>query len=164
MPTHNIFHESFMTEHPEEAAHVLETFAVQDILDLIADAETRTVGSLLSAMSPAVAADVITHMEPGAASETLAWLPPIFAAVLLSRIDGELREAFLGRLPAASAQEIRSFMAYPPETVGSAMDPRVFALPEDLTVEEAIAQLRIRGPKDISEIYIIDRQIGRAHV
>ncbi len=158
MPTHNVLHDNFMTHYPEEAAHVLETFAVRDVLELISDTEGRTVGSLLSAMNPAVAADVVAHMVPSVAAETLTWLTPIFAASLLSRIDNELRDSLLGRLPAASAQEIRNFMAYPPETVGSAMDPRVFALPEDLTVEEAIAQLRSRGPKDLSEIYIIDRQ------
>lgn len=158
MPTHNVLHDSYMTHHPEEAARVLETFAVQDILELIADAETRTVGYLLSSMSPVVAAEVVAQMDPSLASETLAWLPPHVAASLLQRIDDDLRDALMGRLTAASAQEVRTFMAYPPESVGSAMDPRVFALPEDLTMEEAVAQLRTRGPRDISGIYIIDRQ------
>ncbi len=158
MPTRNILHDSFMIHHPEEAASVLESFAVQDTLELIADADTRTVGSLLSAMNPVVAADVVAHMEPSVASGTLACLHPLFAASLLMRIEDDLRDSLLSRLPAASAQEIKSFMAYPPESVGSAMDPRVFALPEDLTTEEAIAQIRRLGPKDLSEIYIIDRQ------
>lgn len=158
MPTHNILHDSFMTQYPEEAARVLETFAVQDILELMADAERKTIGKLLFAMHPTVAADVLAHMDASAASETLTWLTPIFAASLLSRVDDALRDDLLGRLPTPSAQEIKSFMAYPAETVGSAMDPRVFDLPEDLTVEEAVAQLRSRGPKDLSEIYIIDRQ------
>ena len=32
-------------------------------------------------------------------------------------------------------------------SVGSLMDPGVFTLPEDLTVEEAMAQVRSRAPE-----------------
>jgi magnesium transporter len=49
-------------------------------------------------------------------------------------------------------------MEYPAESVGSLMDPRVFALPEDLTVEETMTQIRTRAPKDIHDLYVIDRK------
>ena len=37
------------------------------------------------------------------------------------------------------------------------MDPEFFALPQDLNVDEAIYQIRTRAPRDLHEIYIIDR-------
>lgn len=158
MPSHEVLHESFFRNHPGEAAHVLERFAVAEILELLQGVEMRTLARVLAAMSPALAAEILSRLNGDSAARVLPHLPPEVAASLLLRTGEATRSTLLGAVPAASRAEISAFLAYPVESVGSVMDAKVFALPEDLSVEEAIAQIRSRGPKDLPEIYIVDRQ------
>ncbi len=157
MATPNILHEAFFTDYPEEAARVIEAFSVSEIVGLLQSTDSRNIAILLSYMNPALAAEVLAAMPEGLGSQTVSQLSPSMAASLLSRLDEEPRSVLLRSLPKVIADEIHTFMHYPAESVGSLMDPRVLALPEDLTVEEAIGQIRLRAQKDIHDLYIIDR-------
>lgn len=152
-----VLHEAFFTQYHEEAAQILERFQVPDILRLMQSTTGKNVANLLSCMSPPVAAEVLMAMSTELLVRTLPEMSPAIAASLLQRLDEDLWTAILHRIPARSADEIRSYMEYPPDSVGSLMDPGVFTLPEDLTVEEAMAQVRIKAPKDIHDLYIVDR-------
>ena len=61
-------------------------------------------------------------------------------------------------MPSNISDDITPFMAYPEDSVGMLMDVQFFALPDDLTVEEGIRQVRTYGKPDLNEIYIIDRR------
>ena len=152
-----LLHEAFFTDYHEEAAQILETFQVPDILRLMQSTTGKNIANLLACMSPVVAAEVITAMSTDLLAQTLPEMSPAIAASLLQRLDENLWNAILNRIPSRHANEIRSYMEYPPDSVGSLMDPGVFTVPEDLTVEEAMAQVRSRAPKDIHDLYIVDR-------
>ncbi len=154
---HQLLHEEFFTNYHEEAAQILETFQITDILRLMQSTTGKNIANLLACMSPVVAAEVITAMSTDLLSQTLPEMSPAIAASLLQRLDEHLSNAILTRIPSRHAQEIRSYMEYPPDSVGGLMDPGVFTVPEDLTVEEAMAQVRSRAPKDIHDLYIVDR-------
>ncbi|UCE63744.1 MAG: magnesium transporter [Nitrospirota bacterium] len=154
---HQLLHEEFFTNYHEEAAQILETFQIPDILRLMQPTTGKNIANLLACMSPVVAAEVITAMSTDLLAQTLPEMSPAIAASLLQRLDEPLWNAILTRIPSRHANEIRSYMEYPPDSVGSLMDPGVFTLPEDLTVEEAMAQVRSRAPKDIHDLYIVDR-------
>jgi len=152
-----LLHEAFFTDYHEEAAQILETFQVPDILRLMQSTTGKNIANLLACMSPVVAAEVITAMSTDLLAQTLPEMSPAIAASLLQRLDENLWNAILNRIPSRHANEIRSYMEYPSDSVGSLMDPGVFTVPEDLTVEEAMAQVRSRAPKDIHDLYIVDR-------
>lgn len=154
---YQLLHEEFFTNYHEEAAQILETFQVPDILRLMQFTTGKNVANLLACMSPVVAAEVITAMSTDLLAQTLPEMSPARAASLLQRLDENLWNAILNRIPSRHANQIRSYMEYPPDSVGSLMDPGVFTLPEDLTVGEAMAQVRSRAPKDIHDLYIVDR-------
>lgn len=152
-----VLHEAFLSDYPEEAAQILETFEIPEILRILHGTTEDTAANLLAAMNPLVAADVLASMPTEILSRLLPTLSPTTAASLLLRLEAGLRHAILSRIPEKDAQNIRLFMEYPPDSVGSLMDPRVFALPEDLTVRDAMAHVRARAPKDIHDLYIVDR-------
>ena len=154
---HQLLHEEFFTNYHEEAAQILETFQIPDILRLMQTTTGKNIANLLACMSPVVAAEVITAMSTELLAQTLPEMSPAIAASLLQRLDEHLWNAILNRIPSRHANEIRSYMEYPPDSVGSLMDPGVFTLPEDLTVKEAMAQVRSRATKDIHDLYIVDR-------
>lgn len=153
-----VLYEAFFTDFPEEAAQILETFDIPDIIRILQNTPAQNAVNLLAAMSPPVAADVIAAMPTDLLVRLVPKLSPTTSASLLLRLDEGLRQAILSRLPERDANDIRLFMEYPPDSVGSLMDPRVFALPEDLTVRDAMVQVRLRAPKEIHDLYVIDRR------
>ncbi len=157
MANSNLLHEVYFTNYPKEAAKHLETFSTEDIVRLIQATDGRGVANLLSFMNPEIAADVLSAIPHHLAVETITELSPSIAGSLVSRLSEEHQSALLPALPKSIANEIQAFLQYPVNTVGSFMDPRVMAIPEDLTVEEAIGLVRARAPKDIHDLYIIDR-------
>ena len=101
-----------------------------------------------------LAVEVLEHMDPERASEVLTQLADAEAARLLGEmwpdnavdvieeLPAERRRELLERMTPAEAAQIRRLIVYPHDTAGGLMSPDVVALPEDLTVEEAIERLR----------------------
>ena len=158
MTVHRKLHETFFTDHAGEAGQLLESFDVEEIVRLIGASPSRTIAELLSSMNPSVAADTLAHLPEETGGQALLAMEPGDAATLLAHVDSSRQSAILKRLPAAQAAEIRQFMEFPSDSVGSLMDTRAYALPEDLTVEEAVRDVRRRAPKDLHDVYVVDRE------
>jgi magnesium transporter len=158
MSLHRKLHETFIIDHPAEAGQLLESFAISEIVRLIESVPPKSIAVLLSSMNPAVAGETLGALPDELGIRVVRETSPGDAAGLLARLERDRRKAILRRLARPLAQEIRLFMEYPAESVGSLMDAGVFALPEDLTVEAAVTQVRVRAPKDLHDIYVIDRR------
>jgi magnesium transporter len=109
----------------------------------------------------------LTIMPTDVLKQVVPHLSPSLAASLFQRLEEDLQRAILFRVPERYAQEIRSYMTYPPESVGRIMDPKFFVLQEESTVREAMVQVRTRAQKDVHDVYVIDRAqklVGRVSV
>lgn len=151
-------HETFIIDHPEEAGPLLESFEIGEIVRLIESIPSNSIAVLLSSMNPAIAAETLSALPEELGIQVVRATSPGDAAGLLARLERDRRKAIIRHLARPLAKEIRLFMEYPAESVGSLMDAGVFALSEDLTVEDAVRQVRIRAPKDLHDIYVIDRR------
>lgn len=157
-------YETFFSTHPEEAARSLETLPVADILRMVSHTTARNIANLLFNMNPTLATDVLLGLHDDVLTRAIPECSPAMLANLVGRLSPDQRTAFLQRIPQTAARELTSFLDYPADSVGSLMDPRVLALPEDLLVEQAVAQIRTKGSKEIHEVYVIDRDqklVGR---
>lgn len=158
MNAHHKLHEKFYADHPDEASQLLESFDVDEIVRLIGSSPPRTIAGLLASMNLTVAGETLGALSVKAGVQALQAMSPGDGAMLLRHVNRRRRQALLRGLPEPEAKEIRQFMAYPRESVGSLMDARVYALPEDLTVEEAVRDVRKRAPKDLHDVYVVDRE------
>ena len=164
MNTATSLYETFFSTHPEEAARTLESFSMGDILRVVSQTPGRNIAQLLSNMNPSLATDVLLGLHDEVLLRAIPEFSPTMLATLVSRFSSEQREAFLAKVPPAVASELTAFLDYPSDSAGGLMDPRVLALPQDLLVEQAIAQIRANGSKEIHEVYVIDREqklVGR---
>lgn len=150
--------QTFISRFPEEAAHVCESYPPDEVLQVFHDVPSRDIAKLLSAMTPSLAAEIFGAMSSDRLHDVITHSPPTLVASLLQRLPEKRRLEILESLPLTIAAEIAPFLEYPEESVGLLMDVRFFALPEDLTVEEAIQQVRTHAPHHLNEIYIIDRR------
>ena len=146
----------YLERYPTEAAHVLETLPLDELVGLVEhDAQAAT---LIGRLAPDVASRVIAQLSDAALQRALSALEPARAAALVARLDGAERHRVLGAINRELAREIRELMAYPPESAGSLMDPRVSAFRAGTTVDEALAVLRTKRPPELGSVYVVDAE------
>ncbi len=80
------------------------------------------------------------------------------AADLIGEIDQERRGRILALLPPAGRRRIETLMGYNPATAGGMMSPDFIDLPEDATVQDALARVRASAiaPGALSTVYVHD--------
>jgi magnesium transporter len=148
----------FFEHHPDESARLLESL------------DARAAGALLAHAPPALAGDVLRRIVPSFGAECLAQLgaeravglvealPVAIAAGLLRRLDAPLRDAVLAQLSPAGASALGRLLAHPADSAGGRMDPRIFTLPEDIRVADAVERLRTRSEYAMYYLYVVDRE------
>ncbi len=153
-----LLNEAFFLKHYQEAARILESYPATDILRVLQGTSAKNASNLLSSITPPIAADVITLMTTDLLKQVIPHMSPSLAAALFQRLDEDLQRAILFRVPDRYAEEIRSYMTYPAESVGSMMDPKFLVLQEEVTVREAMLHVRSRAQKDVHDMYVTDRK------
>ena len=80
------------------------------------------------------------------------------AADLIGEIDQERRGRILALLPPAGRRQIETLMGYNPATAGGMMSPDFIDLPEEATVQDALARVRASAiaPGTLSTVYVRD--------
>jgi magnesium transporter len=102
----------------EHAAEALVEMDEGSRIELMEQLDTSTAANLIGEMSPDDAADVLDELEV------------------------EQRDELLQRLELKEAEEIRTLMAFDPDSAGSIMNTEIVVLNQDLTVDEAIEVVR----------------------
>jgi magnesium transporter len=119
-----------------------------------------TAGQILAEMDPTLAASVIADMEAPEASMVLAAMDPDDRVDILEHVPARLHDQLVGEMDAADAAEVRDLEQYPRDTAGGIMTTEVTSLPEDLTVEDAIRELR-RLNEELEQmfyVYVVDKR------
>jgi len=150
--------QAFISQFPEEAAHVCESYPPSEVQQLLQDISSSDAAKILSAMTPSLGAKIFGDLNQDLLQGIITHVPPTLVASFLQRLPEERRQTILTALPLSLSADIAPFLEYPEDSVGLLMDVRFFALPEDLTVEEAIQQVRMHAPQQLNTVYIIDRQ------
>jgi len=143
-----------------DGAVVLENLPAETAADVAEYLDPETAGKILSEMDPERAATVLSDMEAPEASMVVAAMAPDDRVDVLEHVPDEQHAAILGEMDAEDAAEVRELAKYPPDTAGGIMTTEFTALPEDLTIEEAIVELR-RLNEELEQmwyVYVVDRR------
>src|SRR5438128_159652 len=145
---------------PTDGALVLENLPRELSADVTEYLDPNTAADVLSEMEPAQAAAVIARMEPVEASMVLAAMEPDDRVDILEHISGPLHDQLLSEMTTAEAAQTRQLEQYPPDTAGGIMTPEVTALHEDLTVGQAIEELRRLNEtlEQMFYVYVVDKR------
>lgn len=114
-------------------------------------------------------AEILTECDPHIVRELLEPVPNDEIVSLLSKLNTDDARYLLEMLPEERAAEVirllgsketvvfEGVMAYPPDTAGSIMTDAFVALPEGLTVEQAIAEVRKASEAEyVFYVYVVD--------
>ena len=119
-----------------------------------------TAGAILAEMEPERAAEVLAGMETAEASMVGAAMDRDDAVDVLEHVPDAKHDAILSEMEPDEAEEVRQLEEYEPDTAGGIMTPEFTALAEDLTVQQAVEELRRLQEEtgQIFYVYVVDRR------
>jgi len=157
----------FLIDYPYEAAQLMEAMAVADASTLLAAQPPHVALLAWQALAPDVAQHVLAGLPEQTARHLLEESEPVVSIAVLSQLEPEAREAWLLGLNKDVAQELRALLAYPDDSAGRMMDPRISPLRGGMSVAEAIERLRQIPREGLRELFVVDdagRLAGRVQV
>jgi magnesium transporter len=139
---------------PHSIAAETEEIHAADLADIVEALPRENVIALLSALPAERAADVLEYLSDDLRTEVLEEMSTPQAALLvaemtpddradaLEELEEETYEDILSEIPKAAREETERLLAYDPETAGGLMTTEFVSVPEDSTVEAALAAVR----------------------
>ena len=103
---------------------------------------------------------IVESGDPEQLSELIAEMPSDDRVDLLNRVDPQIVEAMLPLIPTEERRDILRLSQHPEGTAGSVMTTEVAALPESLTISEALQEIgqQAKDLETIYYIYIVDEE------
>jgi len=147
---------SFLQQYPEDASQILDSFSIEESKSIVLAQSTEVITGLLPSLNPDLADDIVMTMGSDLFKSVFIVLNPDKGLRLLSRINNKIREQYLDYLPNALAKEYRELIAYPPDTAGNLMDPRVAVFKPDQTAGNVLEHVRKIKDRRILDICVTD--------
>ena len=147
-------------QHPADLAQVFGGLHERDrqaVFNVLAERNGRLAMEALSELGPESGAALLANRSAEEIAKLVQELPSDDAAALVDYLPEELSVAVLELMRRKEGGEVESLLEYPEQSAGRIMNPNVFALSEDLTVEEAIKALQ--GSRDVEMVfylYVVD--------
>ena len=143
---------------PAAAARALEALPDAAALTVLATAPSREGASVLSQIAPHRGSELLAAMRTAEAEQILDELGADHAADLVRRLPPRDRKRFVDSLAPEYGRALSALLDLPSGTAGALMDSRVLALPEDVTVADAVTQIR-QSPQHVRyNLYVVDRE------
>jgi magnesium transporter len=146
---------------PADGASELEKLPVERAAEVSAILDPETAGRILARMRHQSAAAIITSMLPPEASMVLAAIDPDDRVDILEHVSGPVHDELMREFTPRDAADVRRLEQYPSDTAGGIMTTQVTSLPEDMTVEQAVAELR-RLKEEMGQmfyVFVVDRRM-----
>ena len=144
--------------HPAVAAEVLEGLESVGVWQVLSHCDLSRQVEIFEFLSLAQQIALVDGVDRDRLSRLIEEMSPDDRVDLLSRMDPERVEDLLPLIAQAERSDIRKLLSYPDDSAGSIMTSEYASLPEDITVGEAIEQLRLQAPdrETIYYVYIVD--------
>ena len=147
--------------HPADIADHIENLSLEKQVCLMRHLSTEDAADALAELDEDVAVDVLENLDPHEAAGIIAEMDPDDAADVLDELEDEHRDVLLNNLDKEDAEELRHLLAFDPDTAGGIMNTEIIMLEKDITVDQAILQIRQSMEEDMEMpyyAYVVDEQ------
>ena len=149
-------------QHPADLAQIFSELQDKDreaAFSLLADRNGRLAMEAVSELGPEAGAGLLATRPAEEIARLAQEIPSDDAAALIDYLPEELSTAVLDLMRPKESGVVENLLEYAEQTAGRIMNPHVFALNEDMTVGEAIAE--IQGNRDVEMVfylYVVDER------
>lgn len=149
----------YLRDYPREAARKLEALPAQDAAQAIAAQSPELVIPVWEQLATDVQQRLMELLPEPALGRILTGMDPPLAAELLVACEPADRTRRMAHMDPVAAKLVEGLMAYPPDTAGRLMDPRVAGFRTDMTVADALERLRaFRKDRVLRELFLTDSE------
>ena len=144
--------------HPADLADIISDVSQKERTAIFGSLDVDTAAEALHELEPRVQADIIDDMSKERASDILERMPPDEAADVLGDLPEAKAQELINLMPKEEAEDVQELLEHEDDTAGGLMTTEYLAFPPDMTVEEAIKELRLEAPnvETIYYLYIVD--------
>jgi CBS domain-containing protein/sporulation protein YlmC with PRC-barrel domain len=140
--------------HPADLAEIISEVSVKERTALFGALDVDTAAEALHELEPSVQADIIEDMSQERASDILERMPPDEAADVLGDLPEKKAQEIINLMEREEAQDVQELLEHEEDTAGGLMTTEFLSFPPDMTVDEAIRELRLEAP-DVETIYYL---------
>src|SRR5215510_2501853 len=147
-------------QHPADLAQVFGELSEKDrstAFSLLVERNSKLAMEALSELGPEAGAALLADRSAEEIARLLHELPSDDAAAVVAYLPEPLSAAVLELIEKRPGDEVGELLEYEEQTAGRIMNPKVFALSEDVTAGEAITTLQ--GSRDVEMVfylYVVD--------
>lgn len=142
---------------PAEATDVLQALPDDRLLDEIQDLPVESLIEVIDFFSPSRATFVYPQLSTELQREILLHAPTRVLLKILLTMSDEKKSTVLKDLPTNTRKEIETVLSFPADSVANIMSSAVATIHVDMTVDEAIEQIRVEAKTiDLSQL-VVDR-------
>lgn len=145
--------------HPADIAHIISQISHKHIQTVLISLDTETAGEAIHELEPELRSRVISQLNSEQASDILEDMEPDEAADVLGDLSDEKAQELLGLMDEEEAEEIQELLEHEEDTAGGLMNSEYVAIAGDITVYDALKEVRLLAP-DIETVYyayIVDK-------
>lgn len=150
---------AFLLNHPKDAAREIEAMLPKDAAKLLNNKSAYILQPVWKNLSPGVADNILLNLSQKTVANLLTAMESGSCAALLSRLDQKKQEKFFELLDDGIVKELRELLEYPIDSAGALMDTDINAFNENITVQEAITQLRNQKTKDLHHLFLLNNDM-----
>ena len=152
---------AYLLQYPAKAAREIAKVPIQQAALVLSRQPVHVLLSLFNHIPAGISERLLEQFPEDTALELIEKLDVHLATVMLSRMDAESQHRLLERLASRSkalANEFQDLLEYPDDSAGRLMDPRIQMFSSMLTVDEVLHQIKIRHPKRMDALFIINSE------
>ncbi len=140
--------------HPAAVAEILEELDDHQIWTVLDQADLSLRVEIFEYISLRRQTELVEVLDSTRLSNLLEWMSADDRVDLLSRMPEDHREEVLRLIAKAERNDIRRLLSYDEHSAGSIMTTEYASLPANITVREALAQLRQQAPNSETIYYV----------
>jgi magnesium transporter len=140
--------------HPARTAEFMEGLTAAESWEVLRHTDPRTRAEIFSYFAPEKQIETIQTVDRSEMVHLIDDLPPDERVDILERVDPRIVDELLTLLPADVRRDILRLRSYQEGTAGAMMTTQFARLPENLTVSQAMAELR-RQAEELETVYYL---------
>jgi magnesium transporter len=152
-------------QHPADLAQVFSELSDKDratSFALLVERNGKLAMEALSELGPETGAALLADRSAEDIARLLHELPSDDAAAIVDHLPDDLSASVLELIERRPGDEVGELLEYEEQTAGRIMNPKVFALSEDMTAGEAITTLQ--GSRDVEMVFYLYVVDARRHL
>ena len=152
-------------QHPADLAQVFTDLGEKDrhaSFSLLVERNSKLAMEALSELGPEGGAALLADRSPEEIAGLLHDLPSDDVAAIIDNLPEPLSAAVLELIEKRPGDEVGDLLEYEEQTAGRIMNPKVFALSEDMTAGESITTLQ--GARDVEMVFYLYVVDARRHL